>query len=218
MKRIISFVLVSILLIGCINVAIAEEFQLRNGIHFGDDLEIVKSKETLTIEDSSKDKTNNIWFDGKIAGMQGSVRYDFDEETGKLIEMLYIFDETTSKESVDSDYTTLYQSLIRKYGNPLGNTGGSIHTITGTVFTYWATVKWLTELLDGKNDYRDYDEWIVNCDGYNVKIDLLSWYDRDSNYKYKYRNGLSYHYYTDEDFLNKIQEKLDENAAVDNDL
>ena len=74
------------------------------------------------------------------------------------------------------------------------------------------------ELLDGKNDYRDYDEWIVECDGYNVKIDLLSWYKRDSDYNYTYRNALSYHYYTNEDYLNKIQEKIDENAAVDNDL
>jgi len=218
MKRVTSLVLVCILLFGCLSGAIAEDFQLRNGIQFGDDLETVKSKETLTIQDGSTDKTNKVWFDGKIAGIEGSVRYDFDEETGKLIEMLYIFDETTSKDTVDSNYTTLYQSLVRKYGNPLGNTGGSIYTIIGSVFEYWALHKWLTELLDGKNDYRDYDEWIVNCDGYNVKIDLVSWYDRDSSFNYTYTNGISYHYYTDEDLLNKIQEKMDENAAVDSDL
>ena len=42
------------------------------------------------------------------------------------------------------------------------------------------------ELLDGKNDYRDYGEWIVECDGH-----LLSWYERDSDFNYSYRNALS---------------------------
>ena len=112
MKRVTSLVLVCILLFGCLSGAIAEDFQLRNGIQFGDDLETVKSKETLTIQDGSTDKTNKVWFDGKIAGIEGSVRYDFDEETGKLIEMLYIFDETTSKDTVDSNYTTLYQRIL----------------------------------------------------------------------------------------------------------
>ena len=113
MKRVTSLVLVCILLFGCLSGAIAEDFQLRNGIQFGDDLETVKSKETLTIQDGSTDKTNKVWFDGKIAGIEGSVRYDFDEETGKLIEMLYIFDETTSKDTVDSNYTTLYHTILK---------------------------------------------------------------------------------------------------------
>ena len=30
--------------------------------------------------------------EGTIAGMDGSVRFDFDEETGKLTDMLYDFD------------------------------------------------------------------------------------------------------------------------------
>ena len=46
MKRAISVLLISVLLLGCCAGALADEFQLRNGIRFGDDLETVKSKET----------------------------------------------------------------------------------------------------------------------------------------------------------------------------
>ena len=41
---------------------------------------------------------------------------------------------------------------------------------------------------------------------------------RDKDYDYTYYNNISYHYYTDEDYLNALQEKQDENAAIDNDL
>ena len=128
MKRIITIMLAFILLMSCFNAAVAEEFQLRNGIHFGDDLDTVKSKETLTIQSSSVEKDNNVWFEGKIAGMDGDIRFDFDEETGKLIDVLYVFDSKTNKDSVDSDYSTLYKGLVRKNGTPLGNTGGTIYS------------------------------------------------------------------------------------------
>ena len=53
---------------------------------------------------------------------------------------------------------------------------------------------------------------------YKVKIDLVSYYYRDSDYNYSYGNLVSYHYYTDDDYDNAVQEKMEENAAVDNDL
>lgn len=59
---------------------------------------------------------------------------------------------------------------------------------------------------------------IVEADGYKVKIDLISYYYRTKEYDYSYKNAVSYHYFTDEDYQNAIQEKKDENAIVDNDL
>ena len=90
MRNFCSLVLVFILLFVSYT-AFAEEFTLRNGIVFGDTLEAVKQKETLTIQSDSEDKTNNVWFDGTIAGMDGSVRFDFNEDSGKLTDMLYSF-------------------------------------------------------------------------------------------------------------------------------
>ena len=172
----------------------------------------------MTIQDDSKDKTNNIWFSGKIAGIQGSVRYTFDEESNGLIDMQYSFDSKTNKDFIDADYSTLYKSLVRKYGNPLGNTGGSFNLITGSAYDDSLLYIAFYMLLDGAGDLRDYDEWIVNCDGYNVKIDLISYYVRNKNFDYTYHNKLSYHYFTDQDRLNALNDKLEENATVDNDL
>jgi len=47
---------------------------------------------------------------------------------------------------------------------------------------------------------------------------LISYYYRKKEYDYSYKNAVSYHYFTDEDYQNAIQEKKDENAIVDNDL
>ena len=69
-----------------------------------------------------------------------------------------------------------------------------------------------------EDNFRDYDEWIVDCGSYKVKIDLVCYYLRDNNYDYTYSNNVSYHYYTDADYLNALLEKINENAAVDNDL
>lgn len=199
--------------------ALAEEFSLRNGIVFGDTLDEVKQKETLPIESSSEDKTDKVWFEGTIAGMEGSVRFDFDEETGKLTDMLYSFDSKSDRDFIDSDYSTLYKSLNRKYGTPLGNTSGSLYIITGPAIENAATIIALYKyLLEGTGDFRDYDEWVVEADGYKVKIDLVSYYVRDSDYKYSYYNAVSYHYFTDDDYTAAIEGKLEENAAVDNDL
>lgn len=217
MKKVLCLlVLVSMLFSGS---ALADEFVLRNGIVFGDTLDIVKQKETLTIQSSSEDKDNNVWFDGTIAGMEGSVRFDFDEETGKLTDMLYSFDSKTDKDFVDNDYSTLFQSLSRKYGTPLGNSGGSLHIITGLAIEYPATIIGLYRyLIEGAGDFRDYDEWVVEADGYKVKIDLSSYYVRDKDYNYTYYNALSYHFFTDADYAAAIKGKMEENAAIDNDL
>lgn len=222
MKKTASFLL-SLLMFVCLfgNVVADEDFQLHNGIVFGDTLEIVKSKEegTLTIQSGSVDKINNVWFDGTIAGMDASVRFDFNEETGFLTDMLYDFKRSSYKDSIDSDYTKLYNSLSRKYGTPLGNTGGSLYVITGEAINNFATTVALYKyLLKGDGDVRDYDEWIVKSNGYNVKIDLVSYYYRDKDYNYYYANNVSYHYYTDEDLIDALNEKQEENDAMDNDL
>lgn len=219
MRKYISILLtISILTVCVIGTACAEDFQLRNGILFGDTLEIIKQKETLPFK-SITDDNLKAWFgNGKISGIDGQVRFDFDEETGKMKEMLYAFDTTDNKEFVDSDYEKLKNGLLRKYGTPLGNTGGKINLITGEAFDYAALLIYLYQYIKGDGDFRDYEEWIVKCDGYNVKIDLVSYYYRDKDYNYTYQNLISYHYYTDEDALNAIQQKQEENDTVDSDL
>lgn len=218
MKKIFSLLLALMLCVAGIAVAENEEFQLRNGIFFGDTVEVVKQKETLEIRTDSQDKTDLIWYDGIIAEISGSIRYDFDNETGKLIDMKYTFDALSDKNIIDNDYEKIRKSLIRKYGPPIGNTGGTIELITGSAFDQYASDIFIINLLGGTGDVRDYDEWIVDSNGYHVKIDFISYYTRDEDHNYIYNNAISYHYYTDEDYLNALKEKQNENAAIDSEF
>ena len=120
---------------------------------------------------------------------------------------------------MDSDYSKLKEGLLRKYGTPLGNTDGFFYLITGKAL-YQSNVILSTDsfFFNGDGDFADYDEWIVNCNDYNVKIDLISFYSRRKGYDYQYKLHLSYRYYTDVDYLDKLQKKQEENAAIDNDL
>ena len=219
-KSLVLLLALVLLMFISVNAFSENDFQLHNGVLFGDTLETVKAKEegTLTIQSDSEEKTDKVWFDGTIAGMEGSVRFDFDEKTNTLTDMLYSFDSSSNKDSIDNQYSKLRDSLIRKYGTPLGNTGGTLHAITGTAIEYAATLILLYQYIEGDGDLRDYDEWIVDSNGYHVKIDLVSVYYRTKNYDYTYLNSLSYHYYTDEDLINYLNEKQAENDIIDNDL
>lgn len=205
MKKTVAAVmaLIMVLCLGA-NALAEKEFPLHNGILFGDSLDTVKAKEEgkVTIQDGSKEKTNKVWFSGTIAGAKGSVRFDFDESTGGLTDMLYTFNDMPTTKECDARYNELRDGLIRKYGDPIGNTGGTIEVVTGLAFEYAATLMNLYESMKiGTGDLRSYDEWIIDCDGYFVKIDLVSYYIKASDTDYKV--NLSYHYYTGEQNQNK---------------
>ena len=133
MKRLISAVLCIALLLSCCSVACADsDFKLRNGILFGDTIDDIVAKETTLTRNS--DTSNS--FTGKIAGYSGAeCTFGFDDD-GKLITMNYHFPSSicTSRDMMNDVYKTIYQSLNRQYGSPLGNVGGSCHLILGPAF------------------------------------------------------------------------------------
>ena len=209
----ISIAILCMILLLC-STALADDFTLRSDIHFGDTMETILQKETTLTRTS---ETSNS-FSGTIAGYSVSTcDFAFDDE-GKLISMTYEFD-CTSRESTNSHYKTLYDSLVRKYGSPLGNTNGSCHLITGPAMSNMAVWVYLFGTFNGWSaDYYDYDEWTVDCDDYHVKIDLVSFYYRNSDYEYTYEVNLSYKQYTDAEYQAALDEKKTEREAVDNDL
>lgn len=209
----ISIAILCMILLLC-STALADDFTLRSDIHFGDTMETILQKETTLTRTS---ETSNS-FSGTIAGYSGSTcDFAFDDED-KLISMTYEFD-CTSRESTNSHYKTLYDSLVRKYGSPLGNTNGSCHLITGPAMSNMAVWVYLFGTFNGWSaDYYDYDEWTVDCDDYHVKIDLVSFYYRNSDYEYTYEVNLSYKQYTDAEYQAALDEKKTEREAVDNDL
>ena len=217
MKKLILVVLLVILAMSVLSISYAEEdFKLRNGILFGDTIETIMEKEnTLT-----RQGEDSNWFDGKIAGYNNeSCGFYFDDD-GKLVSMDYSFTKNcTSRESMNDVYSKLYQSLNRQYGKPKGNTGGTTYIITGPAIDRMALSVYLLGSLDGyKGDYLDYDEWVIECSGYSVKIDLISYYYRNEDYDYTYCVDLSYHKFTDADLDAAINEKREEQNEVDSDL
>ena len=218
MKRLVSVLVSLVLMVSCFSSALAaEDFTLRSGIKFGDTLEDILAKEkTLTRE--SEDSNS---FTGKIAGYSNAnCSFSFDDD-GKLIDMQYTFNNNicTSRDEMNNVYKKLYESLKRQYGNPLGNTGGKLHLITGEAITTMAILVYLFGSLDGYSaDYADYVEWVIDCNDYHVKIDIVSFYTRSKNYTYDYYVALSYHCFTDEEYTAAVREKEGEIQEVDADL
>ncbi len=206
-----------LLALSCMSFALADDdFTLRSGIKFGDTMDDILAKETTLVRKTEDSRT----FTGKVAGYDdvGCI-FSFDDD-GKLIDMFYTFiNVCTSKDTTNDIYKKLYQSLVRQYGTPLGNTNGSCHLITGKAMERMVLCVYLVSSMNGcTGNYMDYDEWIVEADGYHVKIDLISYYGRDATYKYQYFLDLSYHYFTDADVEEARNEKQSEQAEIDSDL
>lgn len=210
-------IILAVMLLSLVGTGFAEEdFSLRNGMHFGDTMDTIKGLETLEL--SSESDTTLFFGRGMIAGLDNSqVRYHFNED-GYLDDMRYDFPNKNSRDSIRTDYDSINSGLSRNYGTPLGNTGGSLYLITGSAIDSCATSVVLYQLMSGTGDIIDYDEWVIDKGNYSIKIDHIMWYIRDKNYDYTYHHSLSYHYFTNEDLSNAVQEKIDENAAIDSDL
>ncbi len=212
-----------LLALSCMSFALADDdFTLRSGIKFGDTMEDILAKETTLVRTTDE---SNFTFTGKIAGYDDAGCIFYFDDDGKLIDMDYTFiNLCTSKDTTNDVYKKLYQSLVRQYGSPLGNTNGSCSLITGKAMEkMWGLVYFYVAAMNAytgnyAGNYIDYDEWIVEADGYHVKIDLISYYIRDADYKYYYYLDLSYHYFTDADAEEAINKKQSEQAEIDSDL
>ncbi|HSK68650.1 MAG TPA: hypothetical protein VLA21_05260, partial [Candidatus Limnocylindria bacterium] len=72
--------------------------------------------------------------------------------------------------------------------------------------------------LGALGDYIDYDEWTVEGDAYNVKIDHSLVYFGSSYSNLMYMHSLGYSRYTEQDVRDAINEKQMKNNEVDSDL
>lgn len=212
MKKLCCLVL--LLMFSLTTIALADEFLLRNGILFGDTMEDILSKEKTLVRNSETSNT----FSGRISGINDSeCAFGFDDD-GKLKSMTYSFD-CYSRDNTDNTYDTLYDGLVRKYGKAEGNTGGDCELITGPAISNMAIWVYLFGELDGWSaDYYDYDEWIIDCADYYVKIDLVSYYYRNDDFEYTYNVELSYLKYTEADYQSELDKKKNEREEVDDDL
>lgn len=215
--------------------AVAEEFTLRNGIHFGDTMEEVLAKETVGIshiedgsestEDSDKESedddppTYSIRTENTtLAGIDDShITYYFDAEK-TLREVVYYFGDTKLADSSDSNYESVNGGLKRKYGAPLGNSNGSCYIVTGEAIEHAVTITYILSTYGGVGDIRDYDEWVIDNGDYSVKIDHVQFYQGSSYSNMSYSHVLGYKYFTDADVEDEQNQKREQQAVVDSDL
>lgn len=228
MKKFTTLLITLMVLFSFCYSANAEEFTLRNGIAFGDSMEDVKSKETIAIDtiddefgenDAESDHPYSITTkEDTVAGISGSqIFYHFDKDK-KLCEVVYFFASSSNKDIIDSNYETINSGLVRKYGSPLGNSNGKSHIITSSAINDAVLIYEIMKMVGGVGDMRDYDEWIVRCDNYNVKIDQVCYYAGSSYSDINYMHCLGYKYFTDEMLKDKQNEKKEQQETVDNDI
>ena len=115
MKRVLSIIFIFVFTCSYMSVY-ADDFTLRNDIHFGDSIETVKEKETFTIKEDNVEEDENDNSD--IADMPyADIIYTFKDD--KLIDMKYDF--TSASFYLDVNETikrldTIYSMLNKKYG------------------------------------------------------------------------------------------------------
>lgn len=208
MKRILAL----ILLLACsINAfALADSFTLRNGVLFGDTMEIIKGKEDLKYINEGK---NSMWFRGVIANISGSeVVYYFDEN-GKLKEMQYSLGAFS--DISDSDYAILKEGLTNKYGPSLGFSNGKTSALLGHELQYLLIDLYKTEAITGgSHKLIKYEEWIVSCDEGVVKIELVS-YTTDGKWPHV---AMSYSLFSEAEVQEAMDEAQQQEESFNNDI
>lgn len=205
------FLSMAIILVCClVSTVYAEAFQLRNGILFGDSLETVKGKEQLELkEDESLGVTYYCGY-GTVAGFDGEVDFYFGDSDA-LSDMSYKFRNVGG--SAENIYSTLRDSITNKYGESLGNANGKTHLITGKAFEDAEFTVSAGKMFGQPGGYLGYDEWLVECDGGAVKIDLVYYYSRDVEMV-----ALSYRFCSSEEIDGLLQEQQDHADAINGDI
>lgn len=146
-------------------------FTLRNGIRFGDSKDTVRKEEVFSL-----DKTSSSTFAGKgnIAGYDNStVVYHFDD-SNRLTEIVYWFEDTKDQNLSRDRYETIYNGLAKKYGAPLDIAEGEFYPLTTSAFDYYNNTAAIVAFTGRIAELERYDEWLVPDGDGSVKIDLVS--------------------------------------------
>ena len=186
-------ILLAVMLINTLTV-IADDFVLRNDIQFGDSVSEVQKKETLTTKrDTNDDGETELETPegGTIAGIDDSkVTFTFNKDD-ELYDMRYYFYEDA--------YDTLSDALIDKYGDPLEPDGDVIFVTRTSALTAAARLNSVYEMLGDKMEVLGFSQWLVECEDYSVKIDLIEMNFYNSSKPHDYYTLIGYRKVTDEE-------------------
>lgn len=170
-KRSLILALVSILVFLCtvnpyINIAFADTFTIRNGIHSD------SNKEDIIAIEASNNVSLSIADDGSLEGIaelpylgSAKLRYKFDESDN--LSSIYYWNITQYKSSIDS-YHSLCTALTQKYGLPYAS-GFADESIQRPQFMNAEAYR---DLLFGANTDL-FSSWIVIFDDCALAIDTI---------------------------------------------
>lgn len=227
MKKLISLLVVIQMVMLLFVPAFAEEFSLRNDIHFGDTKEQVRSKETIPIDEdaikankAADEGFNSIITErGVVAGInEVRIVYDFSNDD-KLEEVRWEVHSTKWVDESDSIYEKLKNAMTSKYRTTLGYTNGDCYIITGK--TIERAIQWASFVTayGGFGDIRDYDEWDYEYQpGKHVKIEIVQSCTASSGASKTYYVNAGYKFFTDEDLTAAMAEKQAEHQKLINDI
>ena len=190
---------------------LADDFELRNGIMFGDSISDVQNKETLKTERKTEDDETVLSTPdgGTIAGIDDSkVYYTFNEDN-ELYDMRYYFYEDA--------FDKISDGLVRKYEDPVADGIDDSEEILLTrtsALTAAAKLNSMYGMLGDNMEILGFSQWIVDCEDYSVKIDLIEMNFYNSSKPYDYYTLVGYRKVTDEE----IAEKEADQEAIDQDL
>ena len=190
-------------------------FDLRSGILFGDSAETIKMKEKELTYSGTYDNNSYLGYKGKIAGYNGNAKFYINNN--KLYELLYNF-ETSSSSTADDIYSTIFDSCTRQYGKHTHDSStGNVNQIMGKAYDDYASYL-LLEAYGYKEYVSDlkYNEWVLVGDyEENVVIDLAYYYYRDNNGETTYIVIVSYHYFSNEELVDKYIEQVETDTKAD---
>lgn len=149
----------------------ADRFTLRGGIMFGDSSQTVQEKEVFSLDKTS---SSTLAGKGNIAGYDNSyVSYWFDD-SNKLTEIVYMFEDTKDQNASRERYETVYAGLAKKYGESLDVADGEFYPLTTSAFDFYNDAAVIVSYTGRIAELERYDEWLVPDGDGSVKIDLVS--------------------------------------------
>lgn len=229
MKRILSFILAaimfasaspSVMAAGEISGSSEEQFSFRNGIHFGDTVEVVWEKEEKLTPDTTYGETNV--FKGEIAGYKDATCiYFFEGDNNGMSDVYYSFDKKSginSRDALTAAYDKLNESLVRQYGEPLGFEDGNFYLFKGRAIDLMILDLGIFSFVSKENGFLAYDEWIVEYPTEKVKIDETAFYYTDYKGDKVYHLLVSYTPFNDETLTSLIESAEAKQSSIDDDL
>lgn len=174
---------VALLYSSMITTASAEGFSLRNGIEFGmtvDEIKTLEKANNSPPPSSSTDHTKALYYVNlTIAGVPSSIIHYFFND-GRLSRIVYIFRHSTDRgahanveDLYKVDYQAINPTLVEKYGQPINTlANGSYYKIqSADLAEILMLLKVSKELINKSARMILCDEWLVQYDDYNVKIE-----------------------------------------------